>query len=587
MHHFSSFTIMVNTSTHKKQSLIDGYFKKIHTLKASDALLFNAVFVITIIFLVSFLIQLSSSYSVHIATQGGTFTEGIVGTPRFINPVLAVTRADKDLSMLVYGGLMHLGENGVLLPNIAESVTVSEDGLTYNVLLKQNINFHDEIKLTAEDILFTVSRIQDPLIASPLRASFDGVTVEKIGDYELNFILPEPYAPFIENLTFGILPQHKWKDAGAEEFPYSQHNSEPIGSGPYIVTNIVRNAFGIPEKYTLKAFESYHLGTPKIETVELHFFSTEEDLIESFKKGTVQGIVGIDSKSLEKYDLHEATHHIERIPLPRTFALFINQNKSPALRDPAARKALDIALNRQTLIDTVLLGYGNSLTSPMPVGFGTIVATSSGSTASIDAARAILRDGGWELNPETQIWEKDIDKTRTSLSFSIATANTDSFETTAEFLRDTWKTLGAEVSIKQFEQSDLAQSVIRPRDYETLLFGTQLGRSLDFYSFWHSSQRNDPGLNVALYANITTDSILSEMRRKSNIEEHERAITRFVEEIQKETPALFLYSPELLYIFPNTVNGATFRGLSEPQERFSSIQNWYIETESVWPFFTQ
>ncbi len=571
--------------TQKKQNLINRYFKTLYSLKASDAFLLKGAILVCTLFLAIFLIQLSTNSAIKIPTIGGTFTEGIVGTPRFVNPVLAVTRADKDLTALIYDGIMTLGIDGALVPNVAESVTISEDGLTYNVVLKDSVTFHDGTKLTARDIGFTVGRIQDPLLASPLRANFDGVTIEEVSERELNFILPEAYAPFIENLTFGILPEHIWKDAGIEEFPFSQYNSEPIGSGPYAIREIIRNASGIPETYILTAYTEYHAGSPKIETFKLYFFPTEDKLVDAFKKKTVDGIVGISPELVQELGMNSETHHLERIPLPRTFAVFINQNKSPALRDLSARKALDTAINRTTLIEDTLGGYGNGLTNPIPPGFG----ITGGITfePSVDAARDILRNGGWKLNSESQIWEKTIDGTLTPLSFSIATVNNSTFEATAEFLQSTWQSLGAEVTIKQFEQSDLTQSIIRPRDYETLLFGTQLGRPLDYYSFWHSSQRNDPGLNVALYANITTDSILSEMRRNTTTEARGDAILRFTEELQKETPAIFLYAPELLYVFPNHIVGATFTGVGEPHERFRRIQTWYIQTESVWPFFTQ
>ncbi len=571
--------------SHKKQSIINRYFATLYSLKASDGFLLRITLLACVVFGTLFLIQLSTGASVQVPTVGGTLAEGIVGTPRFVNPVLAVTRADKDLTGLIYDGLMGLGESGALVPNIAESVTISEDGLTYNVILKDSVAFHDGTRLTAHDVVFTVARIQEPLLASPLRANFDGVTIEEVNEREINFILPEAYAPFIENLTFGILPEHIWKDAGTEEFPFSQHNSEPVGSGPYTVKDIIRNASGIPETYILSAYNEYHLGAPKIETLELHFFPTEQRLIEAFKKKTISSVVGMTPEKIQELAITDETHHLERIPLPRTFAVFINQNKSPALRDMSARKALDVAIDRSALIGDVLGGYGNGLTTPVPPGFGITAETAF--VSSLDTARDILRDGGWKLNSETQIWEKTIDGTLTPLSFSISTVNNSTFESTAEFLQGTWQALGAEVTVKQFEQSDLTQSIIRPRDYEALLFGTQLGRPLDYYSFWHSSQRNDPGLNVALYANITTDSILTEMRRSGSVDARQDAVTRFVEELQKETPAIFLYAPELLYVFPNHVVGATFTGIGESHERFRRIHEWYIETESVWPFFTQ
>lgn len=574
-------------SPRRKFGLLNTLFFKLHRLKPSDAFLIKTALLALAIFLALFLIQLSTAKSVTIPSEGGTFSEGIVGTPRFVNPVLAVTRADRDLTSLIYDGLMTLGPDGVIVPNIAESITVSDDGLTYNVILKNNVSFHDGERLTAADVVFTVGRIQDPGLASVLRANFDGITVEEVGEYEINFILPEPYAPFIENLTFGILPQHIWSDAGTEEFPFSQYNSEPIGSGPYKVEKITRNASGIPETYVLRAFDDYRTP-PKIETIELYFFPTEDRLIGAFNEGLVESVVGISPMRIHEMNINPETHHIEEIPLPRTFALFFNQNKSTALRDLSARRALDSSIDREALIQSVLNGYGNALHAPIPTGFsGSETFVSESPVADLDAAREILRNGGWELNPETQIWEKTIDGTLTPLTFSIATVNNSVFEATAEFLRTSWEQLGAEVSIKQFEQSDLTQAVIRPRDYEALLFGTQVGRSLDYYSFWHSSQRNDPGLNIALYANIKTDEILSGMRQDATTEGRAQALSQFSEEIQNEVPAIFLYTPELLYVFPNSINGATFKGVGEPHERFAQVYDWHINTESVWQFFTQ
>jgi peptide/nickel transport system substrate-binding protein len=572
--------------SYKKQNFIDRYFNRLHTLKASDAFLLKCAILAFVVLLGVTLINASRGNATNIATVGGTFSEGVVGTPRLINPVLALTRADKDLTTLIYDGLMTLGKDGKLVPNVAESVTISEDGLTYNVILKNSVTFHDGTPLTAHDVVFTFGRIQDPQLTSPLRANFDGVVIEEVGEHEINFVLPEAYSLFIENLTFGILPQHLWKDMNAEEFTSSQHNNEPVGSGPYVLEEIVRKKTGIVETYILTRNPKYHLGAPHIATFELHFFPTEEKLREAFKEKVIESSVGIDPLLLPRYELNPESHHLERLPLPRTLAVFFNQNKSLALRDKSAREALNVALDREALVNLTLGGYGNALTSPIPRGFGVDVHTATDTPKEgIDAARDILREGGWKFNAEKQIWEKTIEGTLTPLSFSIATVNNSAFEATANFIGDTWKQLGAEVTIKQFEQSDLTQAIIRPREYEALLFGTQLGRSLDYYSFWHSSQRNDPGLNVALYANITTDSILAEMRRKINDEDRTEAINKFAEELSKETPALFLYSPELLYVFPNRIQGATFTGVGEPHERFAGIKDWYIETESVWPFF--
>lgn len=569
----------------KHGSIIDAYFRRIHTLKPSDAFLLKAALLASIVFAFLLLIQVSALYSTDVATSGGTYTEGIVGTPRFVNPVLAVTRADKDLTTLIYDGLMRVDTEGVLVPNVAESVTVSEDGLTYNIILKRDVRFHDDTPLTARDVAFTIGRIQEPLLASPLRSNFDGITVEEVSEYEINLVLREAYSPFIENLTFGILPEHIWRASDNDTFTFSQHNTEPIGSGPFAVKDIIFNTSGTPEIYVLEHNEQYHLGAPKIRTVKLHFFPTDERLLQGFGKGLVEGVAGVNPTQLAAYDLKPEMHDLIRTPLPRTFGVFFNQNKSPALRDSAARRALDLAINRTTLVTDVMLGYGMPVTTPIPPGFGIEAPMSETPYGDIDAAREVLTTGGWKFNAETQLWEKSIDSTLTPLTFSIATLNNSNFEATAEFLRGAWGQLGVPVTIKQFEQADLTQAVVRPRDYEALLFGTQLGRPLDFYSFWHSSQRNDPGLNIALYTNITTDALLAEMRRDAQSDARVNAIQQFATEMTRETPAVFLYTPELLYILPTRIIEAPIQGINEPHERFMNIHAWYIETESVWPFF--
>jgi peptide/nickel transport system substrate-binding protein len=570
-----------------RRSLIDRLFAYLHGLGAADALIIIVSGLVFLGSLVALGITLSEKSTTTIAARGGVFTEGVVGTPRFINPVLALTRADRDMSKLIYAGLARLGTGGTIEPDAAESITVSEDGLVYNVLLRSNVFFHDGTPLTTDDVAFTIAQIQNPQVASPLRASWDGVSVEVISPTEINFVIKEAYAPFIENLTVGILPQHIWKAATSEDFPFSQFNSEPIGAGPYKIKNIVRNASGIPESYVLIPHREYHHGAPQIETVAINFYSNEDTLVAAFNTRKIDSAAGLSPDSLVRLVMEPGAHTLVTTPLPRTFAVFFNQNKSTALRNGAAREALNTAVNKHELVNSILKGYADPLASPVPQGFGIDIPSQPvTATTSLATARRILEAGGWSINPETGIYELEIDSVATPLAFSIATINTPVFTETAEYLRQTWQELGASVEIKQFEQSDLTQAIIRPRDYEALLFGTVVGRPLDFYSFWHSSQQNDPGLNIALYANITTDAALQEARTTSSSTVREAAVRTFAAEIAKETPAIFLYNPRFTYVLPTAVTGATFQGLGEAYERFSHISEWYIETDSVWSFFT-
>lgn len=529
--------------------------------------------------------------TISVPERGGSLTEGTIGAPRFINPVLAVTAADRDMTNLLYSSLVRLGADGTLVPELAESVTVSDDGLTYNVVLKEDLVFHDGSPLSVDDIIFTIDRIKDPALKSPLRANWEGVSIERLGDHEMNFVLAQPYAPFLENLTVGIMPKRIWEFATAEEFPFSQYNSEPVGSGPYEIESIKRNRSGIPDSYTLQGFKDYHAGAPRIETLTVRFFANESALVEAFESKEVDSAASLSPEAISRIMAlpgFAQSHTLYRAPLPRTFAIFLNQNEAPILRDSAVREALDMAIDREHLVANVLKGYGYPIDGPVPKGFGFdqeyTVATDT--VSRVERAREILRNGGWRMNEETLHWEKEEDDETLSLAFSLSTANAPVFEETAHLLQETWTELGVPVEIKKFDQSDLTQTVIRPRKYEALLFGTAIGRELDFYSFWHSSQRNDPGLNVALYTNITTDAILEDLRAGVDIDRSD-AYARFASEMRAELPALFLYVPEFTYIAPNRIRDISLTGIANPSERLSRIGAWYADQESVWPIFMQ
>lgn len=570
-----------------KRNPIDRLFVFIESLPIGDRFLFKTILTAFVISLLWLGLAASSHALESIPDRGGVLREGIVGTPRFINPILAVTAADQDLAALVYSGIMTLDAEGTLVPDIARSVEISEDGRVYTIVLHDDITFHDGDPLTTDDIIFTVSRIQDPAVKSPLRASWEGVSTERLSDTEMKFILPDAYAPFTENLALGILPEHIWRNATPEELPFSQYNSEPIGAGPYKVTDITRNRSGIPESYTLRPHTAYHGTAPKIALVNLLFFQNEGALADAFVRGEIMSAGGLSADALNRIITSEQPADVYTAPLPRTFAVFFNQNETPIFRDSAVREALSLVVDRSEIIDEVLAGYGESITTPIPPGFGLDAAgaEATSSRAQFDEAREILRADGWRINEESGVWEKTVDEAVQTLTFSISTSNAPVFVQTANILKRQWEELGIPVTIRQFEQADLTQSIIRPRQYEALLFGTVVGRELDFFSFWHSSQRNDPGLNVALYTNITTDSLLAKARRTSDVEVRESLQLEFAQELERETPAIFLYVPLYTYVMSPAVKNVTLHGIALGSERFRRISAWYMQEDSVWPFF--
>jgi peptide/nickel transport system substrate-binding protein len=565
-------------------SLFDRLFNYIESLRPLDRFIVAFLALLFVVMAVYNLYSYGRGFLVEVPVGGGTLIEGAVGAPRFINPVLAITRADHDLMTLTYSGLMRLSPDGNLENDLAESVTVADDGRVYNIVLSNDRYFHDGVKVTAEDVAFTIGLIQKASLKSPIRGNWSGVTVEVIGSHELNLVLQNPYMPFMENLTLGILPKHIWQTLTDEEVPFSQYNIEPIGSGPYKVSNITRSPSGLVSEYQLIRSNDYQ-DAAHIERIIMRYYQNEEAVTTALREGEITSTAALSEHWLSTLDKDQYTFTSE--PLPRVFSIFFNQNRTPVLRDLAVRKALDVAVDREELVRRSVAGFGHAAVSPLPANWmGLEIANQDeASTDRMAEATAILVDGGWTKDQNGR-WEKQIDGANVPLVFTIRSANGELFEKMAAYLSETWQTLGAEVNFEFYEQGDLVQTIIRPRDYQALLFGMDIGRSLDLYPFWHSSSREDPGLNVSLYANITVDRLVNEMRTATSTTGRDQLIDQFVTEIEEERPAIFLFTPSFDYVTTKNVTTPGFKRLQRQSERFSNIHEWYMNESGVWPIFS-
>ena len=560
-----------------------------HTLKNFSPVekLISTVFVITLIIgAASLLYKVNAMFLIEIPTPGGELREGIIGSPRFINPLLSLSDADRDLATLIYSGLLKATPEGKLVPDIADRYEISKDGLSYTFYIRENARFHDGVKVTSDDVLFTLQKAQDPALKSPKRASWEGVTVEKIGEREIRFTLRQPYSPFVENATIGILPKHLWKEADAEQFQFSPINIEAVGSGPYKIEKIKRNNLGIPFYIELSSFNDYALGRPYIESIVLRFYQNEKDLLDGLSREEIESVNTITPKTA--MSLETTGYRIEHAPLPRVFAVFLNQNNATFLAEKAVRRALNLATDKDAIVSSVLYGYGVPIQEPIPPTFLRMLAgAATSSEARLAEANALLDKGKWIRNTETGIRERVKGKEIQKLSFSLITSDTEELLQSAKLLKEMWRKIGVEARMQIFGSGDLNQNIIRPRKFEALLFGEIIGRDLDLFAFWHSSQRNDPGLNVAMYTNSKVDKLLEEARSTTDIEKRISAYTRAIETISDDEAAIFLYSPEFIYVLPKKIKGFTLSRTTTPSERFLDVHNWYINTEKVWDIFTK
>ncbi len=527
-------------------------------------------------------LRANGAFLVGVPSHGGTLREGIIGTPRFINPVLAISDTDKDITALVFSGLLRPKIGGGYENNLASSYELSEDGKTYTVRLDPGARFHDNTFVTADDVVFTVEKIKDPMLKSPRRGDWEGVSVERSDERTVLFHLKKPYAPFLENLTLGILPKSIWSKVSIDEFPWSEFNLQAIGSGPYKVEKITRNSGGIPSEITLRSFEEYVRGEPYISRIKTIFYPNENKAVSALIGGDVESLGGVSFGTAEI--LARRGFHIETAILPRVFALFFNQNHQKVLADKNVRQALAMAVPREKIVSESLLGYAIPVDGPLPE-----MAENISYENRLTDAAALLDKAGYVLTGSSTVRAKTTgtgkNKVSTPLSFTIATADTPDLTAAAEKLAEGYRALGVDVSVRVYESGDLQQNIIRSREYDALLFGEVVGRERDLFPFWHSSERFDPGLNIALYANSAADKLLDKLRSESDTLEQQEILASLRKEFTADAPAAFIFAPKYVYVVPERLKRVALESVNHGSERFAGVREWYIDTNTVWKLF--
>ena len=526
---------------------------------------------------------LNKNFKVVVPDFGGQITEGSIGSPRFINPLLATSETDRNLVALIYSGLMRTDSNGNIILDLADNLEISEDGLQYTFHISDKAKFHNGTPVTVDDVIFTVNKAKDPELKSPKRSNWEGVLVERVDDKTVRFTLNQAYEPFLQNTTLGILPRNIWEGVTSAEFAFSIYNSNPIGTGPYQIEKITRDSIGIPKTYILESYDDFILGKPYINKITFKFSKNEDELIEMYKEGKIETLHGISPEKAKQ--LQDNGFQIQTTSLPRIFGIFFNQDKANVLASNSVRTALNMATPKDAVVTDVLFGFGQTIESPIPDIFKNeseenLNSQKLSEEERITEAKKILEDAGWEKNAEG-IYILDNKDGKKMLSFSVATSNIKELVDAANKTIEAWKKVGAQVDLKVYDPNDFNQNIIRQRNYDAILFGLVVGKTADLYAFWHSSQRNDPGLNISGYANIKTDEILEKIRTLSKESDIQSDLITLENEIRKDSPAVMLYSPKFIYSVPKKIKGNEINYLVTAEERFTNIYKWYINTEQI------
>lgn len=569
----------MKTNTSLFQKIKNSIGSRISALSSKEKKVFGVLAFVLVCGLVGIINEISNNFSVEIPVAGGTLREGMLGTPRFINPVLAVSDVDQDLTELVYSGLVRRVPNSddtgsVIIPDLAESYTVSADGKVYTFVLKKDLVFHDRKPITSADVLFTIKTIQDNQFQSPLSESWFGITVEALDAQTVKITLPRPFSGFLDTATVGILPAHIWGTLSADEFLASKYNTLPIGTGPYKVSSISRDKNGLANEYNMNVFTRFALGKPIINHVSIMLYPNEQDLMAGYESGDFDLLATIRPYELNK----ENSSYRITDELPRMFGLFLNTDKNELFKDATLRTIINNAIDPGEIIQNVFQGYANPITHPL----SEIPENSVKTVNSKEDSAKQLEAAGWKLNPETGVRTKS----GKSLSFTISTADTAELKYTAQIIQKQLKEVGISTELQVFQLNDLENSVIKKRSFDALLFGQFIRNDADLYAFWHSSQKDAGGLNITGYSNKNLDTLIEKLFATNDTASRAQILNDVKKELSG-APVIWLYQPDFIYALRRPVYGIHLANLISKHDRFSTIYKWYLKTDTVWKLFNK
>ncbi len=468
---------------------------------------------------------------------GDTFIEASIGDASTLLPVLASDSASSDINGLLYNGLVRYDKN--LLPEgeLAESWEISADNLTITFHLRKGVKWHDGAPFTSADVKFNYELYVDPKTPTAYAESFKQVTrVETPDPYTFVAHYEKPYAPALISWGMSVHPKHLLAGQEVTKSPLAR---KPIGTGPYKLAD-----WQAGEKIVLEANPDYFEGQPYIKRVVYRIIPDISTQFLELQTGSLD-FMGLAPL---QFDRQTDTPAFRRLYNKFRYLNFgytylgYNLNR-PLFQDKKVRQALAYAINKEEIIEGVLLGYGAVATGPYKPGTWVYNADVPRYDYNPEKARELFQAAGWTDSDGDGVLDKDGRK----FAFTIVTnQGNDLRSKTGEIIQRRFKDVGVEVKLRVIEWATFLKEFINPGNFDATILGWTGGPEPDQFNIWHSSKIGPRQLNFIGFKNAEVDQLLEEGRRVSPPQQRKAYYDRFQEILAEEQPYTFLYIPEAL-----------------------------------------
>ena len=530
-----------------------------------------------VLMLLSYQVQSAALCTAIIPAAGGTFVEGMVGRPASLNPLLSdAYPVDRDLTGLIFDGLVSVEADGRLSPALAESWAYSEDGLTLTFTLREGATWHDGVPVTADDVAFTYGLMQDDAFPGPaeLRQLWQSVVISVIGDQHIQFTLSQPYAPFIEATSRGILPAHLLAEVEVADLAAAEFNRAPIGTGPFMVQP--GQAWQSADRLRLTPNSAYWREGTQLSDLEFRFFATAEALLAAFRAGDVHAAHDLPPALMPEL-LTTTGGRLFTSTAPRYTALFFNLSETgaPAVRARKVRQALAYGLDRNGLIDTVLSGQGVVFEGPfLPGTWAERPDLMTAYTFQPETAAALLDTAGWTFGDGMRFREG------APLSLRLVALDQPEQRAVAEAIVEQWAALGIDAQLTLLPDLPALNAALTERAFDAVLLDIAPPADPDLYDFW-SQEAIVRGHNYGGWNNRRASEALEAARQLLSPGERAVYYEAFLRQFDADLPALTLYQHVTSYALSDQVQQAEIGRLGRPRDRFATLPAWFLSFREI------
>ncbi|NTW62440.1 hypothetical protein HGB25_03490 [Candidatus Saccharibacteria bacterium] len=517
------------------------------------------------------------SYQTTTPDVGTTYAEAVLGPVDTLNPIYASSSAERSASYLIFSSLLKYDRSGHLGYDLASDIKVENSNMKYVVTVRSDARWQDGAPLTAEDVVFTVDLLKNPVVRA-VDSGWSDIGVKLVNKSTVEFTLSSTYAAFEHALTFPVLPKHLLKDVAPMNIRENKFSQNPVGSGPFKL-GIVQNSESNPNNKVLNMTRSddYYGAKPRLLHIQLHTYENTDGIVNALTQKVVNAAVGLSSVDLDRVSAKNYVLTAQSIQ-SGVYAFF--NTKSNLLKDTALRRALQMATDPRAIIDKLPIGtrkldfplLGNQISN---ASFAPVVPDQTG-------AKSALQSNGWVLNARG-IREKG----GVELKLSVVTIKNSELERVLEILVGQWRAVGISVETKTVDPSDTSrpegQSTLQTRNYDVLVRQINIGSDPDVYAYWHSSQATQQGLNFSNYANpISDDALLSARARVEPALRNAKYVT-FVKQWLSDVPAVGLYQSTIDYVASkNTHTFNKSNTLVSSVDRYADVVDWSVGNRTVY-----